>query len=93
MRKSSFIDAIFQIFFIPFFIPFFINFFYSLKKVFKGSWTRKRRGNRGRFYWSFKHGIGERRRGKEGEKREEKEEDFRRVFVWIIRAVSKNYFL
>lgn len=28
-----------------------------------------------------------------GRKRGEKEEDFGRVFVWIYRAVSKNYFL
>jgi len=28
-----------------------------------------------------------------GGKRGEKEEDFMRVFIWIIRAVSKKYFL
>ena len=66
--------------------------FYPLKTLFFGIFEKrdgKKRGKQGVFCWRFKHGNGEEKRGE----REKKQEDFGWVFIWIYRALSKNYFL
>ena len=66
--------------------------FYPLKTLFFVFFFKrdgKKRGKQGVFCWRFKHGNGEEKRGE----REKKQEDFGWVFIWIYRALSKNYFL